>query len=273
MFLWYMLSGVISCFLIFSHSYEGKEYSFLIGFTIVLLLCAFRYEKGYSLGKTMFTCIFLPLVGAAALGAYEYRNLFMKNLDQVVANYVAYQFVFVLVGVLATIVFLYKLLVSRLLEKRLKTINGTNYAITMSGSSDSYLSAQDIKNRERHAKIAAHVAVFVFIVASTFLVSLIPHLQIQSDELRFSLTGASQGICLVACWIFAVIYIFNCGVGMILSFAFFYLAAFTFGTLIKNGFTMDLIKQELICWAWLFAPSVAAFFLRELNFLPNFEDY
>jgi hypothetical protein len=221
----------------------------------------------------MFTCIFLPLVGSVALGAYEYRSLFMKNLDQVVAHYVAYQFVFVVVGVLATVVFLYKLLISRLLDRRLRAIRGTNYSIMMSNSSSRYLSDREVKSREKHARMIAHTAVFVFMVISTFLVSLIPHMHIQSDELNFSLTTVPQGVCLVACWIFAVIYIFNSGVVMICSFAVFYLLTFSLFVLCTKGFALDLIKQELVYWVWLFAPSAVVFFLREANILPNFEDY
>ncbi|MBQ8706765.1 MAG: hypothetical protein IJ523_01610 [Succinivibrionaceae bacterium] len=272
MFLLNALAGIIATFLIFSHSYEGREYSFIIGYCVILLLLAFRYEKGYSLSKTMFTCILLPLAGAVALGAYEYRDLFMKNLDQVVASYVAYQFVFILTGVIATLVFLYKLMVSRILYNYRKKLHNKNHVIYMSGSTEKYLSKEEIAGIDRRGQISADVAVFGFIVLTTAMVALVPQLGLKSEELRIELS-ADPGICLAACWIFAMICIFNSGIAMVGSLAL--MVAATLGThmLVKYGFSGEMLKQNAVVMAWLLVPSAAAVLLRELKIIPSFEDY
>ncbi len=272
MFLLYSISGLLGTFLIFAHSHLGREYAFLAGLTIIALLCAYRYEKGYSLSKTMFTCILLPLVGTAVLAFHEYRGAFMDNLDHAVATYVAYQLVFLVAGILATLIHLYKLLVSRLLARRLKVIHNHNHIVTMSGSGDPYLEDGEIRKKERLVRNVAHTAVFAFLLATSLLTLGLPHLGLESEELAVSLIQAGPCICFTACWIFATLYIFNCGFAMICVLAASFAGALALFRLLPGGVSPGEFRELGLMLAWCFIPAVAGFFLRELRILPYFDD-
>ncbi len=272
MFIWYSLSSILATFLIFAHSYQGKEYAFVIGLTLIMIMCAYRYEKGYSLSKTMFTCIFLPLVGAIGLGIYRYEKQFMNNLDSVVATYVIYQFVFIVVGILATVIFLYKLMLSNLLNRQIKAISGKNHMIYMNSSSADYLTPEQIAQKESRVRRIVAVAAWLFVMITVVLSFALLPMKIVSEELELKML-TYPCLCVSACWLFACFYILNSGMLAILVTAG---GCFLFNSVLAlggHGIFADSISASLPILLWMFVPSLAMFFLRELKIIPSFEEY
>lgn len=278
MFIIYSIVGILATFLVFSHGYEGNEYTFSIGLALIVLFVCRKLEKGDSLHSVLFTLVFYPMIGAICLSLYQYKGSIVDNLDQLMVCYFAYLAVFVSVGMLATVTFLFKLLISTLLNKRVKKIRSVNQKIYMSGSGQDYLSKKDTSNKEDFSKKLAHVSVFLFILVTTLAFYMMRYLPLNSELINFHMTPF-KGLIICSIWYTTVFYVFNCGLMMLGSHLFVVLAGILFNLVIKSSSfagdinTITVLQNLGMSVGLFFLPALIMFFVREFRFITSFEDY
>ncbi len=278
MFIVYSIVGLLATFLIFSHGHEGGEYTFAIGLALILLFVCKRLEKGASLHSILFTLVVYPIIGAIGLGLYQFKNAAMDSLDQIMVIYFSYLAVYIGVGMLAIVTFLFKLLISSLLNRHIKNIRSVNHNIYMSGSTKQYQSKDQTSSRELKSRKVANVCVFFYILVTTLCFFVARTLPLSSELLKFTMDPL-KGLVICSIWYTCVFLIFNSGLLMLGAHIVVVGLAVLFNFITHAGpFAGDIstvVAFQNIGFSvgMFFLPSLILFFIREFRFISTFEDY
>ena len=277
MFIAYSIAGLLATFLIFSHGHEGGEYTFALGLALIILMVCKKLEKGASLHNILFTLIIYPIIGAVGLGLYQYKNTAMDNLDQITIICFAYLTVYVGVGMLGVVTFLYKLLISSLLKNQIRNINEVNHRIYMSGSSARYLSKKETTQKELLSRKIANIGVFFYILVSTSCFYLARYLPLSSELMAISM-DPFKGLVVCCIWYTVVFYVFNCGLVMLGAHLLVAVLAISFNFFTSSSYSdfasmVTALQNVGFSLGMFFLPSLILFFIREFRFIPSFEDY
>lgn len=268
MFNFYFLGSILSTFLIFFHTYVGKEYTFVCGLFIFMALLCHRYENNQSYAQIIFASVLYSIIGSLSLYAYQNRSNIMNQLDQIPWLLLYYFLFFIFVVVIATFVFGFKNIIVKFKERKVSDIKGKNQKIYMTNSVEAYQDKiQEQKNIRRIQNIV-DVMVILFITLTTYGVYSLNFITYKFDYVDFSINY--QTIVLITiCWFTTLFYVFNCWIKQFIIFILIhcivvFIAMFFAPDYFKTGvFSVANVITVGKTFVYIFAPTIILFFIKE----------